>query len=228
MDGGLVLCITVFGLVFVTSVFELMRKNGVTFVELFDLLFHYKEHKTKGGAGERFMYVELKELGIPKEQIFRNVYISVKNSRKTTEIDLLVLSKKGLLVFECKNYSGVIYGDGKRKQWVQYLGKKKYYFRSPVEQNEYHAKCLREFVGNGVNVYTFIAHSRGGRWKVRNIPEEAHFLVREGQFMEIYNSLPDNGAMSGEFMRLKEEFAKLSRPTDGTRERHVEEFGKRS
>lgn len=228
MDSGLAFCAVAFGIVFVMSIFGLMRKNDVTFVELFDLLIHHKEYGTKGEAGERFMYVELKELGISKEQIFRNIYIPVKNSGKTTEIDLLVLSKKGLLVFECKNYSGVIYGDGSRKQWVQCLDKRKYYFLSPVEQNKYHVKCLREFVGDGVNIYAFIAHSRGGKWKVRNIPEEAHFLIKEGQFMKIYNSLPNNDAMSGKYMKLKEEFAKLSRPTDGTREKHVEKFGKRS
>lgn len=226
MGGGLGFWAAIFGIVFVLSVLELMWKNGVAFVELFDMLIHHKEYKTKGGITERFAYNWLKKLGVSKEQIFRNVYIPVKDSDKTTEIDLLVLSKKGILVFECKNYSGVIYGDGKRKQWVQYLGRKKYYFRSPVEQNEYHARCLREFVGDGVNVYMFIVHSRGGRWKVKNIPEEAHFLDKEGQFMRIYNSLPNNDVMSGKYVKLKEDFAKLSRPTDGTREKHIEEFGK--
>lgn len=219
--------IVTLGSVFVLSVLELMRKNGITFAELFDRLIFWKEYKTKGGVTERFAYNWLKNLGVSKEQIFRNVYVPVKDSNKTTEIDLLVLSKKGLLVFECKNYSGVIYGDGKRKQWVQYLGKKKYYFWSPVEQNEYHAKCLREFVGDGVRIFTFVVHSQGGKWNVKNIPEEAHFLERQGQFMAIYNSLPNDDAMSGKFVKLKEEFTKLSRPTDGTRERHVEKFWKK-
>ncbi|MBQ7529857.1 NERD domain-containing protein, partial [bacterium] len=54
----------------------------------------------------------------------RNVYIRTPNG--TTEIDLIVLSRKGLLVFECKNYNGNIYGDGRRKKWIQYLGRKSF------------------------------------------------------------------------------------------------------
>lgn len=90
-----------------------------------DKIKHPEEWKTIGSSGERILYITLtKKFQIPENQIFRNVYIPTRNG-KTSEIDLLVVSKKGLFVFECKNYGGNIYGDANREKWIQYLGKKR-------------------------------------------------------------------------------------------------------
>ena len=83
-----------------------------------------REYKNKGSTGEQLIYLALKKYGIAEKQFLRNVYIPTPNG--TTEIDLIVLSRKGLLVFECKNYNGNIYGDGRRKKWIQYLGRKSF------------------------------------------------------------------------------------------------------
>ena len=48
-----------------------------------------------------------------------------------------------MYVVESKNYSGNIYGDGKRREWLQYAGKKKYKFYSPILQNQGHIHALR-------------------------------------------------------------------------------------
>lgn len=42
-----------------------------------------------------------------------NLYLP-KEDGSTTEIDLIMLSETGILVFESKNYSGWIFGDEKR------------------------------------------------------------------------------------------------------------------
>ena len=68
-----------------------------------DYVQHPEEYATKGSAGERLVYLNLiRGYNIPEAQIFRNVYVPTRNG--TTEIDLIVVSKKGLRVFECKNY----------------------------------------------------------------------------------------------------------------------------
>lgn len=233
---------------------------------LWDKLHNPAEYETLGKSGERVLYRELVALGVPKSQIFRNVYIPVLGRPgKTTEIDLLILSKKGILIFEHKTYHGKIYGDGRLRKWTQYYHGKRT-FLSPVEQNRYHAKCLREFLKEvererwGVNrgvecfgvgsetsvdarsfeegidverfgescpIYTFITHSATGVWRVRNLPVEAHFITRKGEFGRIYRKLPDVAVMGEWFETLSERFAKLSRPDDGTMERHVEGMGSR-
>ena len=67
-----------------------------------DKLRHPEEWKDQGSSGERIVYRTLvNQIHVPENQILRNVYIPTADG-KTSEIDLLVVSKKGLLVFECK------------------------------------------------------------------------------------------------------------------------------
>lgn len=126
------------------------------------------------------------------------------------------------MVFEHKTYHGRIYRDGEHEKWVQYLGGEKNYFCSPVRQNQYHARRLRDFVGNDVPIYTFISHSKCGKWEVRNIPQEAHFLRRKGDFVRIYENFSQWSEFEDMLGTLKAKFAVLSRPTDGTREKHID------
>lgn len=201
----------------------------LSITDILDYILHHSEHKTLGQSGERFLYRELQRHGVSRKQMFRNVYIPAFTedgwpNDKTTEIDLLVISQKGLLVFEHKAYSGKIYGDGHNKQWVQYLGNKKNFFLSPVEQNRYHRFCLQKFLGTSIPIYTFITHSQCGNWKVRNLPENAHFLNARGSFRRFYNQLPPATIPQTMIDALQQKFRVLSRPTDGTREEHIVNF----
>lgn len=64
-----------------------------------DKLRHPEEWKNAGSLGEQIIYRALiDDIHVPEAQILRNVYIPT-NDGKTPEIDLLVVSKKGLLVF---------------------------------------------------------------------------------------------------------------------------------
>lgn len=47
------------------------------------MILNRKEYQISGGAGERFSYRELLKIGIPKNQIFLNVYIPVIDSRRS-------------------------------------------------------------------------------------------------------------------------------------------------
>lgn len=149
----------------------------MNFSDIIDIILHPREYANLGDAGERFLYRALIKLGVPKDQIFRNVYIPAPDGR-LTEIDLLIVCKKGILVIENKAFNGIIYGDGEHNRWIQYLGGKKSYFLSPVIQNRYHKKCLKEYIKNRVPVTTFIAHSADGTWKIKNLQPEDHFLKR--------------------------------------------------
>ena len=71
-----------------------------------------------------------------------NPYLPVKSG--TTEVDVLMITSVGIFVFECKHYSGNIYGKQEKDQWLYYLGKKKYSFYNPIFQNEGHIKALMQ------------------------------------------------------------------------------------
>ncbi len=75
------------------------------------------------------------QLGIQEEDIFYNLYVE-KSNGQFSQIDLVILTKVGVIVIEVKNYSGWIYGNGNQRQWTQVLayGKKVSFLQS------YHAK----------------------------------------------------------------------------------------
>ncbi|MGD1820087.1 MAG: NERD domain-containing protein, partial [Pleomorphochaeta sp.] len=83
--------------------------------------------------------------------ILTNVYLPKRNG-ETTEVDLLCINKKGIFVFESKNYSGWIFGNEKYKMWTQSLkGGKKYKFFNPIMQNKSHISAINNYLQNKYN-----------------------------------------------------------------------------
>lgn len=57
-----------------------------------------------------------------------------------SQIDVVVATNVGIIVFEVKDYSGWIYGNGNQQKWTQVLshGREKYRFYNPILQNRSH------------------------------------------------------------------------------------------
>lgn len=75
---------------------------------------------SSGLHGERELYRTVKRLS-GNNIIFRNLPIRYKRGR--SELDLLLVSHKGVIIIEVKNHSGTIFGNWKDEKWTQ----KKYY-----------------------------------------------------------------------------------------------------
>ncbi len=179
-------------------------------------------------SGERLIYLSLiNKYKVPAEQILRNVYIPT--SKGTTEIDLLIVSKKGILVFECKNYYGNVYGDGTKRKWVQYLGGKKHYFLSPIIQNRNHVKRIKEYFSDIKNlpVIPFFATTTNANWKLKNISEEDHVLGWTNvHFDDVYSILPDSPIATKNFQKIYCALKKLERPDEEIRQAHIQNLRK--
>ncbi len=104
----------------------------------------YTKNKKKykaGEMGETEVYQLITQIAPRSSVILRNIYLPT--SKGTTETDLLMLTRKGIFVFEIKNYRGVIYGDERYNEWIKVLGNgKKVSFYNPVWQNEGHIRAL--------------------------------------------------------------------------------------
>lgn len=114
----------------------------------------------KGNYGEFLTFTFLEELpGINK--LLTNLYIP-KEDGATTEIDLLMINRTGVYVFESKNYSGWIFGDEKSKNWMQTLenGQKNKFF-NPIWQNKGHISALKKLLSevNSDHFYSYIVFS---------------------------------------------------------------------
>lgn len=205
-------------LIFLTIIFILIFGNNNL-----DRLNNPEEYKDTGSAGERIIFTTLRDkIHVPEKQILRNVYIPTADG-KTSEIDLLVVSRKGLLVFECKNYAGNIYGDMKRKKWVQYLGRQRNYFYNPFLQNRNHIKHLKKYLEQFGDLpsYSFVTTISRGKWKVRNLEPNDYFLGYNCRLMDIYNTMPDSSLMQRYYTAIINKLAPLSRPDNAIRRQHI-------
>jgi len=95
-----------------------------------------------------------------------------KGHNETTEIDALLICSKGLFVFECKNYSGWIFGNEAQKNWTQTLPQgrgrsHKERFYNPIMQNASHIRHLKNLIGQNVPMHSIIVFS--DRCTLKNI-----------------------------------------------------------
>lgn len=124
-----------------------------------------------GRYGEYLTYKQLKRFENDGAKFLFNVYIPKKNG-ETAEIDVLMISKKGIFVFESKNYSGWIFGSENQKNWYQTLpagrGKShKEHFYNPIMQNRSHIKHLKTFLGEQISMHSIIVFSE--RCTLKNV-----------------------------------------------------------
>lgn len=74
--------------------------------------------------------------------LFENVILPSNGNTAHTEIDHIVVSPYGIFCIETKSHSGAIYAYEKNKDWVQYIGKRKFTFNSPQRQNYKHVSAI--------------------------------------------------------------------------------------
>ena len=198
----------------------LFYDNGI------DKIKHPEEWSDKGKAGERTVYnIFVKTIGVPENQILCNVYIPTKNG-KTSEIDFLAVSKKGIFVFECKNYAGNIYGDINKKKWIQYLGKKKSYFYNPFLQNRNHVRYLRDYLKQygDLPIVPMVSTIARGNWRVYNLGPNDYLLGYNSHFKDIYADMPDSELMAKHYKAIMAKLQPLSRPDEAIRQQHIEQI----
>ena len=192
-----------------------------------DRIKHPKERESAGESGERTLYNTLvKKIHIPENQIFRNVYIPTSDNR-TSEIDLIVVSKKGLFIFECKNYGGNIYGDANRPKWIQYIGNQKNFFYSPLLQNKNHVKHLSEFFAKyeiNVPIVPVISTTTRGSWKIKNLRHSDYVLGFNCNFKDVYASLEDSKTIAKHYKTLLNLLTPLSCPDPSIRAKHINDL----
>lgn len=189
-----------------------------------DKIIHPQEWKSSGSSGEQILYNTLvHKLKIPQNQVLRNVYIPTRNNQ-TTEIDVLVISKKGIFVFECKNYAGNIYGDAQCKRWVQYIGCKKSYFYNPLWQNRNHVKFLRLYLLKydiNMPIIPLLSTTSRGKWKIKNLQKNDFVLGINSHYKDIYNSSPDSHLSNNDLEKIASLLRPLSRPNIAIRKKHI-------
>ncbi len=74
----------------------------------------------RGTGTERDLVLKLLKSGVPKETIFHDLYLK-KSNGKYCQVDVVVATSAGIIVFEVKRFGGWIFGTGYQREWTQVL-----------------------------------------------------------------------------------------------------------
>ena len=105
----------------------------------------------KGKVGEKKIKMNLYDL--PENEYLMLNDVMLRNGSETAQIDHLIFSKYGIFVIETKNFSGLITGSSKDKNWVRHDIDKKRYIHNPVLQNYGHVKFLEKLLDISEEVF---------------------------------------------------------------------------
>lgn len=140
----------------------------------------------RGIQGEREVNRALGLLLKDDEYLLTNLLIPLSNDR-TTEIDTLLITRKGIFCIETKNWIGHISGDDESEYWLQkyddpYKPNKQH--RNPVIQNEHHCNVLERELENQYDVYNIVIFPE--------IEDRTHLYSRHtyelSEFIEYYGT----------------------------------------
>lgn len=185
----------------------------------------FKTYFNKGNYGEFIFYKKLVKI-VDKEDVFVNIYLGNENT-EFTEIDLAAVTKKGVYVFEVKNYRGMIYGSQNDKYWIQYFHKKsKFQFYNPIRQNYAHVKALEKTTSvEEFKIIPVVAFNNKSKLQKINVFKTMHVyhfqdalkLVKRN---EKYN---DDVFSEQEVLLIKNIIAKYTHVSELIKEKHIDD-----
>mgnify|MGYP003954410923 FL=1 len=144
----------------------------------------------RGTYSERLLILKLLKSQIPSVTIYHDLIIK-KDNDKFSQIDLVIVTSQGIIVFEVKDYSGWIFGSGNNTNWTQVLsyGKRKYKFYNPIKQNNNHItelrKTLKQF--DKIPFFSVIVFFGDCELKEINYVPKGTYLVKSHRLFEVLN-----------------------------------------
>ncbi len=180
---------TVIGIVFLITGFKSIRR--IRDRKLLKTVTSFN----RGTRSERDLVLQLLKRGVPSQTIFHDLCIE-KSNGQFAQIDVVVATTEGIIVFEVKDYSGWIFGNGNYSHWTQVLayGKKKYRFYNPIKQNRSHIEIIRKQLiqFNNIPFYSIIVFYGDCELKEINFVPEETFLVKKPRIFEVLRLIKTN------------------------------------
>ena len=183
----------------------------------------------RGTKSERDLVLRLLKDGIPSQAIFHDLVI-VKNNGNFAQIDVVLATTEGIIVFEVKDYSGWIFGNGNYTHWTQVLafGKRKYRFYNPIKQNKNHIIALKEQLRQFKNIpfFSIIVFYGDCELKEINYVPNGTFLVKYHRILEVLKQIKKNNEPAPytnkhEIIRLLKQAVKHGKNMNN-QEKHIE------
>lgn len=97
------------------------------------------------------------------------------------QIDCLAINEQGIFVFESKDYSGWIFGNGADREWTQVLdfGREKHRFYNPVKQNTTHLTAIADFLPPDLPIHSIIVFGNNSELKsISSLPDSCYVCTQ--------------------------------------------------
>ena len=187
-----------------------------------------------GKYGEYLTYKCLRPYEAEGAKFLFNCYLPRDND-DTTEIDVLMIHKSGLYVFESKNYSGWIFGSERGKTWTQTLpqgrGSHKEHFLNPVMQNNLHIKWLKNLLQDDtIPVHSIIVFSERCTLKKVDIFSQNVAVINRDQVYETVLTIDSkitNVLTPAKVIELYEKLYPYSQVSEDVRQAHLDSINSR-
>ena len=165
----------------------------------------------KGTNSELFLILQLLKSGISPVTIYHDLLIK-KDNGEFSQIDLVLVTSEGIIVFEVKDYSGWIFGSGNNTNWTQVLsfGKRKYKFYNPIKQNNNHISELRKTLKQFENIpfFSVIVFFGDCELKEINYVPKGTYLVKGYRVFEVLDLIKNENEPT-EYINKREVVNKL-------------------
>lgn len=148
-----------------------------------------------GEQGEIYINRVLRLLLRNDEYLLANLLIPLKNGH-TSEIDCVVISRKGIFCIETKNWVAHVYGNKDDEFWYQSYDdpyKKDQQRKNPVLQNKAHCEILERELG-----YKFIAHNVIIFLSADSVESDSDVVYSVSSFRSYFRNLPEDKLTEGQ------------------------------
>ena len=146
----------------------------------------------RGTRSERELVLKLLKNGIPSHAIYHDLYLQTRPG-KYSQIDLIVTTEVGIIVFEVKDFSGWIFGTANHAQWTQVLsyGRTKHRFYNPILQNSRHIEELKKQLirfGN-IPIYSVVVFYGNCVLREINFVPQGIYISKSGRVLEVIKTI---------------------------------------
>lgn len=149
-------------------------------------------NRNRGTGSERDLILKLLKYGVSNQNIFHDLLVE-KGKNEFSQIDLAALTKVGIIVFEVKDYSGWIFGNGTQTHWTKVLayGKEKHRFYNPIMQNNTHIAVLRKQLNQFENIPFLSVIVFYGDCELKDISfvPNGTFIVKSKRVLEVLKKI---------------------------------------
>ena len=199
---------------------------------------YLKSPTVKGKKSEQAIAhrLEVNNLWNSKGKTLTNVYVP-KLSGGTAEIDVIYITRKGLLIVENKNYAGYIFGNEANRNWAVtlyagktwYGGKKvnKYQFYNPIWQNRTHIKYLKKYLNDDIKMFSLITFSNRGDLKDIKVNSPNVYVCNHSELSGILRKIRENNPdiLTDEHIdNIYNKLLPLTNLTNAAKQKHISDI----